>query len=92
MGLVSVGLEIGTFCDFPYSVLLTSAVFGLYFLGRALFGRSFPDLDTSTWRNGRGGLWLSLGWIAAICAARATAVVMGCRWQRRGNTAAGRRP
>jgi hypothetical protein len=37
MGLAGLGLEIGIFCDFLYSVLLLSAVLGLDFLGLALF-------------------------------------------------------
>jgi hypothetical protein len=36
MGLASLGLEIGIFCGFLYSVLLWNAILGLYFLGRAL--------------------------------------------------------
>jgi hypothetical protein len=33
MGLASLGLEIGIFCDLLYSVLLLDALLGLYFLG-----------------------------------------------------------
>ena len=33
MGLARFGPDIGIFCDFLYSVLLVSAIFGLYFLG-----------------------------------------------------------
>jgi hypothetical protein len=36
MGLTSLGLDVGTFCDFLYSVLPFNAVLGLYFLGLAL--------------------------------------------------------
>ena len=36
MGLTSLGLEIGSFCDFLYSVLLFNAILGLDFLGLAL--------------------------------------------------------
>ena len=36
MGLTSLGLEIGIFCDFLYSVLLLSVALGLDFLGLAL--------------------------------------------------------
>ena len=37
MGLTSLGLEIGIFSDFLYSVLLFNANSGLDFLGRPLF-------------------------------------------------------
>ena len=36
VGLASLGLQIGIFCDFLYSVLLLSAVLGLDFLGLTL--------------------------------------------------------
>ena len=36
MGLISLGLEIGVFCDFLFSVLLFIAIWGLDFSGRAL--------------------------------------------------------
>ena len=36
MGLASLGLEIGILCDFLYSVILFTAILGLYFLGLAL--------------------------------------------------------
>jgi hypothetical protein len=42
MGLASLGLEIGTFCDFLYSVLLLNAILGLDFLGLA---RSRPQVQ-----------------------------------------------
>jgi hypothetical protein len=41
MGLASLGLDIGIFCDFLYSVNLLSAVLGLDFLGPAL---SWPQV------------------------------------------------
>jgi hypothetical protein len=37
MGLASLGLEIGVFCQVLYSVLLSNAILGLYFLGLALY-------------------------------------------------------
>ena len=36
MGRASLGLDVGIFCDFLYSVLLLSAILGLDFLGLAL--------------------------------------------------------
>jgi hypothetical protein len=36
MGLASLGLEIGVFFDFLYSVLLLNEILGLYLLGLAL--------------------------------------------------------
>jgi hypothetical protein len=36
MGLISLGLEFGIFCDFPCSFLLFDAILGLDFLKRAL--------------------------------------------------------
>ena len=36
MGLASLGLEIGIFCDFLYSVILLNVFLGLDFLGLAL--------------------------------------------------------
>jgi hypothetical protein len=36
MGLTSLGLETGIFCDFLYSALLLNAILGLYVLGLAL--------------------------------------------------------
>ena len=37
MGLVSLALIIGVFCDFIYSILLVNAILWLDFLGLALF-------------------------------------------------------
>ena len=42
MGLASLGLEIGIFCYFLYSVLLFNAILGLDFLGRALSRPQVP--------------------------------------------------
>ena len=36
MGLASLGLDIGIFCDFLYSILLFHTILGLEFLGLAL--------------------------------------------------------
>jgi hypothetical protein len=36
MGLASLGLEIGIYCDFLYSVFILNAILGLDFLGLGL--------------------------------------------------------
>jgi hypothetical protein len=46
MGLACLGLEIGTFCDSLYSVLLLSVILGLYFFGLAL---SRPQVRRPPW-------------------------------------------
>ena len=42
MGLASLGLDIGMFCDLLYSILLLSVIFGLDFLGLALSRPQVP--------------------------------------------------
>ena len=54
MGLASLGLEIGTCCDFLYRVLLLHAILGRGFSGLALIvpaaGMSSPSKRISRWR------------------------------------------
>jgi hypothetical protein len=50
MGLASLGLELGIFCDFLYSILLLNAVLGLDFLGLALSrSQSRGTSPTTSW-------------------------------------------
>ena len=52
MGLASLGLEVGNFCDFLYSVLLLGVILGLDVLGLAL---SRPQVQIRLAR--RFGAW-----------------------------------
>ena len=54
MGPASLGLDIGIFCDFLYSVLLMSAILGLDFLGLALSRPQVLFLIRDLLANGGG--------------------------------------
>ena len=55
-GLISLGLEIGVFCDFLYSVLLFNAISGLDFSGTALIPAAGADRAVRVGREQRRGL------------------------------------
>jgi hypothetical protein len=55
MGLASLGLDNGMFCDFLYSVLLLSVFLGLYFLGLALSRPQVPTGGRRARTAGDGG-------------------------------------
>ena len=62
MGLISLWLDIGIFCDFLYSVLLLSSILGLDFLGLALSSSrwSFYTLPTTPQPSGGYPIYVEL--------------------------------
>jgi hypothetical protein len=60
MGLASLALNIGVFCDFLYNILLFKAILGLDFLRLALSRRRFEHtaFDEFLFATGDGQAWL----------------------------------
>jgi hypothetical protein len=74
MGLASLGLAIGIFCDSLYSVLLLSTILGLNFLGLALSQSQLPCANGP--RPGQV-FWAGMG---AAAAGQACCLACGAGW------------
>ena len=61
MGLASLGLEIGIFCDYLYSILPLNAILGLDFLGLALSAHRFDLHAWPLFNLGTGGCHQAVG-------------------------------